>query len=653
VTEPVHQITALPNEPYFEAPLGDKPDEPWNFPVSIDARPFLVDTTLTYYQAFARRAVQLLNTQNTGDKTGDSVALPPEVWRRNMDSWHLGMGQERFDRTDSLDHRYHDSRHISPWDQWGISLLPETTKAMNLPAGPSRMVVVNNVDVFVGCGTDGHWFVGGVRGVAPTNFPLPADLLDACSDGARLYVLLSNGEIHTILPGALTTTHYATLPVIPQAGRGMLAFTKGFLIAGSNNLLYTFPLGVPTLLFTAPSPSHTWRAACEGLSVGYVLGGSGDRWSVYRMGINSTATNLDPPIVAATVPDGEIGYSVASYLGYVLIGLNTGWRFGMPNGNGDLTFGQLVDTTAPVQCFEGQDRFVWYGQSLSASAVAQRVTREKQVDPQPKDSRRPSQRAFGVYSCGLGRADLSNFVAPMTPAYCNDLDVTSPTAVFGVVSNVITVGAGPEQSGYRVFTVDGNGVYTQAETLCEEGWLTQGAMSFGTADEKRGMYALGFHDALVGSVYVDVRLDDGGWRQIGADTFEESVSMGKMPMHEAFHLAELRYRLERDAPADKIGPRFTRAEFRCIPIPGTTTEWHIPLILSQDIIFENNREIRDTYEDYQYLVGLVQQRKRFVYREGGHRWTLVAVDMEFHHRNLTPRGDSYQGIFHLIARELD
>lgn len=641
---PTNQITASTEEPYFSAPRGGSSEDIGNFPVSIDGRAFLVDTTLTYYQAFARRAVQLLNTQNTGDKTGDSVALPPEVWRRNMDSWHLGIGQDRFDRQDSMDHRYHDSRHIDPWVQWGISLLPETTKAMVLPAGPARMVVVDNTEVFVGINTNGYWFASGVRGVTPTHFTFPANVLDACSDGSRLYVLLSNGEIHTVVPGALSTTLYATLPVIPQAGRGMLAFTKGFLIAGSNNLLYTFPLGVPTLKFTASSPTHSWRSACEGLSVGYVLGGSGDRWAVHRMGINANATDLDPPIVAATVPDGEVGYAIASYLGYVLIGLNTGWRFGMPNGNGDLTFGQLVDTTSPVQCFEGQDRFVWYGQSLSAGDVAHRRSRDYWND---QDS------VATQYSCGLGRADLSNFIAPMTPAYANDLDVTSAAPVYGVVSNVVTVGAGADRTGYRVFTVDGNGVYVEAETLCASGWATQGAMSFGTADPKRGMYALGYHDPLVGEIFVDISLDAGPWRQIGSDTFPESVTMGKMPMYDSFNLAELRYRLLRSAPADKVGPRFTRGEFRCIPIPGTTTEWHIPLILAEDMIFEDNRQVRDTFEDYQYLVGLVQQRKRFVYREGGHRWTLTAVDMEFHHRNLTPRGDSYQGIFHLIARELD
>ena len=37
------------------------------------------------------------------------------------------------------------------------------------------------------------------------------------------------------------------------------------------------------------------------------------------------------------------------------------------DGNGDLTLGPILPTNAPVRCFEGEDRFVWYGNSAATA----------------------------------------------------------------------------------------------------------------------------------------------------------------------------------------------------------------------------------------------------------------------------------------------
>ena len=625
MTEPVNDITVLPDEPWFigqEALVGDQ--DQWGFPVAVNDRLFLVDTT---QQQFTRRSVQLLNTQNQDSPTGDIASLPPEVWRRNMESWHLGAGQGRFDRKDSIPHRFEDSRHVDPWQEFGFSLLPETTllQAIPTPDVKTHMLVVDNDWLFAVTGNEGAWWPT-LDPAQSVDFALAHDVVDVTSDGSLAYLLLANGDVVSMAPGSGTPVLKAAVPLSDPA-RGMIAQVKGFLVVGAQNALVNVTSGTSTTIYTHPNPNVTWRDGCDGLNVGYLLGGTGDKWAAYRIGINQQATNLEPPVVAATLPDGEIGYAIASYLGYVLIGLNTGWRFGMPDGQGNLTFGALIDTTSPVECFEGQDKFVWYG--LSEGITAQ-------------------QKAIGDAS-GLGRADLSNFVAPMTPAFARDLDGGS--GVTGRVSAVVTYGAGPLRAGKRLFAVVGHGIYMEADTLCPEGWLTQGWMSFGTADRKRGMYLMGFHTPLEGSIAVDVNRDATAWVQVGFDDFNGSITMGNMEQREAFNAVNVRYRLKRSAVNAKVGPRFTRLEYRCIPIVGTTTEWTIPLLLADTVEWGGAVQGRDVFEDYEYLVGLVKNRSRFIYREGQRRWILYAMDFDWRPSHLTKAGDTFQGVFNLVARE--
>lgn len=367
MTEPTHDLTVLPDEPWFIGSELLADQDQWGFPVAIQNRLFLVDTT---QQQFARRSVQLLNTQNQDSPTGDIASLPPEVWRRNMDSWHLGAGQGRFDMRDAIPHRFEDSRHVNVWEQFGFSLLPQTTLLQPItPLVKTHLLVVDNDWLFAVTGKEGAWWPA-LDPDQSVDFTLTHDVVDVTSDGSYAYLLLSDGSVQRMTPGAATVTLHATIATL-DATRSMLVNVKGFLLVGNKNRLWNVTSGSPVEVGNPAlaNANATWVDGCDGMSAGYLLGGTGDKWGVYRVGISEDGASITPPVMAAALPDGEVAYAIASYLGYVLIGLNTGWRFGMPDGQGNVTFGALVETSAPVECFEGQDRFVWFGMSEGVTAA--------------------------------------------------------------------------------------------------------------------------------------------------------------------------------------------------------------------------------------------------------------------------------------------
>ena len=57
--------------------------------------------------------------------------------------------------------------------------------------------------------------------------------------------------------------------------------------------------------------------------------------------------------------------------------------------------------------------------------------------------------------------------------------------------------------------------------------------------------------------------------------------------------------------------------------------------------------------DNDFLIGLVQSRAPFEYREGDRKWTLHATDFLWQPTHPTHDEGTYQGTFILVARELN
>lgn len=623
----LHGVDSPLDEPFYAfGAISDRDD--LSLPVSIDGIAFQIDEDRTWpAEPMTRRSVQLLNTQQA-QSGGDISQTAPEVWRRSLETFHMGAGQHRYDREDSLPYRYHQSVGIDPWTKFGFSLLNETTSLLALASGHTALLVSIGPSLFVGTDTTVKFYA--TTGTAAVDHTSPATIIAMTTDGENLYVLSNGGVVEKRDSAGAWTTFY-TVPATFNPAKAMLAFVKGFLLVSSGPILrdITTPASA-YIVYTHPLSSWWWRAASDGLSVIYVLGGAGDRWHVHGVGIASTAATLNPPIVAATLPDGETAFALGTYLGYVLIGTHLGWRFGMPDSSGQITYGQVISTPGPVLCFEGQDRFVWFGMSLLAGQT-------------------PEVLAATV--AGLGRADLATFVAPMTPAAASDLQASA----LGVVRSVVTVGGDLDGIGKRVFSVDGVGIFVEGTNLVSEGYLSTGGMSFNSTDQKMGVYLQEFNDPLVGGdIEVQISNDlvsSGAFSVLGHNDRHTTTSMGNIAYAKPFNIAEIKIRLIRDA-VPTVGPRVTRIEFRALDVPGRATEFRVPLLVTEDSIDVGRNKVRSARADFDFLMELVQTRRQFVYREGDRTWNLHATDFVWWPTHLTSDDLAYNGTFMLTAREL-
>jgi hypothetical protein len=633
MTDPTYDITLDFSEPWFGGSSAPAIDDR-SLPVSIAGRGFLLDLDSG---DFSRRSVNLINTQQA-DSGKDAASISPEVWRRSSESWHQGAGQDRYDREDSLAARFKASVGIDPWTKYRLSLLPSSTALLSLGASAAIGLETIGKKLFVVLADKVSLYADPTVSSSHTDHAFASAPVASCADGQNLYVLDTAGVIHKYDSVAATWNDtWATVTAFSPT-KAMLAYVKGFILVGNGPKLldYTVP-GTPVTIFTHRLADWWWRAASEGTTVVYVLGGIGDRWHVHRMGLDATATALDPPIVAASLPEGEFAYTISTYLGYVLIGVHNGWRFGIPDSSGSLTYGQVVRTPHAVRAFECQDRFVWFGLSIDSG-----------------DDADPEVIRNDIYSehAGLGRADLSTFVAPLTPAAASDLYAE---ALFGSCVDVATVGGEDDGIGRRVYAISGpsaSGVYLEGTDLLPEGWLRQGHATFNSTDPKMGLYAQVFHEPLVGSIDVSVDIDsEESFVLIGSNNNDDTTSAGNMAFTVPFASIELKYTLHRGAVAT-AGPALKRAEVRAINVPGRATEWRIPIFVKELENYANVVTSHTVREDYEFLVSLVQTREQFTYREGDRTWLLHAVDFLWTPDRMTSDSTTYQGTFTLIAREI-
>ncbi len=586
--------------------LSTTPEDPSaaGYPVSIDGIGYVLDMMAEP----SRTAIKVVQSRQSvyAQVMSDSLLLPPEVWRRSRESWHQGDHQTNGDREDSLPYRFSSSRGVNVWNKWKLSLLHDTTsKVATTGSAPWVGVIAGQLCVVEG--TNLRWYAN--AGAAAVSYVLTSAAVSVTQNGRAVFIALAGGNVVTAVPGA-DVTAFATL-----ASVSLVAYVKDFLVAAAGNVLYDITTGTPTAIRTHPITQFTWVAATEGLSCIYLLGGAGDSWVIHRLTVADTGASLNPPIVSAMLPDGETGYSLGSYMGYLFVGTSKGLRFGISQANGDVTLGPLITTTSPVRCFEGQDRYVWYGLT--------------NVD--------------GT-STGLGRVDLTTFTEPLAPASATDL----MAPVQGDVTAVTT------WLGKTVFAVAGQAVYIEADTLVASGWLVESDIAFGIPDQKIAHYSRLRTEPMNGDVHLyfaydgsatlvdtarvtDVNATDSG------NSYLDGVTFGKV---------SAKLVLDRSTTDATKGPVVTRWEIRCEPVTGKGSEWNLPVIIADELEVNGLRTMRDVDEDVSTLIGLVESGKVVSYREGSLAWQVHMVDYVFKPLMKSTVRNGFQGTLTLLAREV-
>lgn len=625
------EITTTLSYPYYGS--SGSSSLPGNFSssvIGVAGRPYLLDTTGGRYN---RRGITVVQQRNTSDQR-DILLLPQDIWRQSAESWHLGKGQSNQDRNDSLQYRYNDSFGVDPWTKYEFTLLPETQQLGGsatvysgdvwLTTHAGYLVVVNSDDIYL------FNSLSASAVAASTITPSAGNnIIDIADDGHVITTLHADGKIYKTENPAFSPVLWKTL-----SGSTFIQWSKDYLLVGQANVLKDATGGgAANTIYTHPDTSFRWVEATDGNQCIYVLGGYEDRWVVHKLTIKDDGTGLNPAIVAARLPDGEIGYSIGRYLDFVFIGTNKGVRMATMQDNGDLTLGPILPTTKPVRCFEGQDRFVWFGLSEMV---------------QPYASLGPETYPSASAVCGLGRMDLSQFtVSALTPAWANDIFAADQSN--HDVESVVTY------NGKRVFSMDSGHVYFEGTNKVPSGWMTQGVMSFSIEDPKSALYQqLKWNPECAGRAMLDIAFDSNTFgRYANLQVTPTSIRSDNLNFNgTSFSRAEVRYVLNRCSINNAKAPRVTRWEFRASPIKGKASRWELPIMNYDEVDIDGVTYTRDVLSELDFLMNLVESGTVFIYQESGRSYQVHARDFVWQPEKLSANGNGWQGVFTLVVEEV-
>lgn len=573
------------DEPWFQGATTTT-EVPGFFPVALGGRPYLVDINQLKLNTVPIRREQA----DTSESIGEQSLSREDLWRRSIDDWTAGGGQEYYDRGGGNPRRFNTSKGIDPWTRWQISLLPDTFKKRNssntnlfIVAAGTRYYITDSTSVLFTTtitSTDDFTTVTGTSGTPQS----------ITSDGFNVWTAHGSSGIFNTNTGISTASQWRTGTV------ELVGFAKGRLIATNDQFIYDVSTGgggaLPTALNSATTlPSTwTWVGVTEGSSFIFVGGFAGDKSLIYRTSVRADGTALDAPVVAGELPDGEILRSLQGYLGFMVLGTDMGVRFATIDGNGNLTVGKLIDVGASVRAFEPQDRFVWFGW--------------------------PN---FDSTSTGLGRLDLSVFTDPLTPAFASDLMATAQGTTLGVITF----------SERRIFTVSGNGVFLQDTNLVSSGRLDSGKITYGMSDDKVAMFVDLRHDALNGTIQVSRSTDEETLEVLGTSSTAGETSLTLPAGEEIGSAHELRYTLSRSSADTTLGPVLTITTLRVQPAPPRSRIFFLPILLHEKLQVRDQERTINPLDEFNALQGMIDGKSPVTFQDGSVTRKVFVEDLEF------------------------
>ena len=507
-------------------------------------------------------------------------------------------------------------------------MLPET-QLMQATSGQTWLTLQSGYLVVVNGTMSSWWSDYGTMSASVSLGPDP--IIDIADRGAGVLALNNDGYIYQLTDIAGTATKYHPNKF---SNANFIAWEKDYLLCGDENILKSVNASSSTTIYTHPESTFRWESACSGPQCIYVLGGVGDEWVVHKVTIKDDGTGLNPAIVAATLPHGEIGYKIEEYLGYIFIGTSEGVRMAQPDANGDLLLGSIIPTAEPVRAFEGQDRFMWYG--ISSMNPGYVTVNNDTADVFPTTP-----------VPGLGRLDLSTFTTgPLTPAYANDIAVWDESAA--VVSSIAT------WLGRKVFVVQDAGVYYEGADLVPAGWLTQGAMSFSVEDLKAALYMQAKWVPSCGQFNLDLSYDSSAYARYARITVSaDNIRSDNINLYGTkFSRINVRYVIARCPDDNTEGPIPTRWELRSFAVKGQASRWDVPVMIADEVDINGMVESRNSLEDKTALLNLIQNGTVFQYQESGQSYQVLARDFVWQPQRLSTTGNGWQGTFLITLEEV-
>jgi hypothetical protein len=596
--------------PLYTGDVDDTNDEvPSVYPVGLAGRAYMLDLAS---EQFAHQGIDLLKPQT--DDTGqvsESSLNPEGLWRRSQDSWHKGAGQTYLDKPDSDSARFRSSIGIDPWTEGELSLLPDTFKTYNVTGGlvgDNLKLVTAGEFVYMGIDTQLFYLTDPLNYITPatTNSvdiqdgEVAQDIASITSDGNYVYCALGLNGIHRTARGTTTAEHYSDLEAT------LVEYTLGRLMAARQSAIYnvTASGAAPTALYTHPNPDFTWTGFAEGKGHIFAAGYSGDKSIVYKTAIKPDGTALEVPSAAGQLPDGEVVRSIYGYLGFILIGTDNGVRFSVPDSNGNLEIGALIETDSSVRSFEGQGSFVWFGWTN-----------------------------YDNTHTGLGRVDLRTIVGGTAPAHASDL----MTSAQGAITSIITFG------NRRLFTVAGNGTYVESLNKVSSGTIDSGLISYGIPEDKIAIYVDVRYRTLAGSDAVYLAKRDGVFTLLGTNTALVTSNQFQANSLRSDFL-EIRHVFTRDATDTTLGPVLTRHTLKSQVTANMGSYFIVPILIAEEeLTLNGDQRHRDVMDEFLFLAGLSTDKSTVTYQFLSQLFTVTVENHEFKMSHLNSDHSGYNG----------
>lgn len=596
-------------------------------PVSINGKRYQIDPTL--YRRVTVDATRQLNDQ--GGEQGEQTLNSAYVWKRSVDDWRLGAGQTYLDISEeSQRRRFADSIGIDCWTERSLTLLPEATPRavatdVGVPAATwlfvvgGRLVYARNlVDpstyAAVGYSID---TVDDPAAATWTLTELAADteqLESVCADGSAIYFKVAGvNQLQRMTLNSLGA------PILDNIGDNTKGVTNLRIVGGR---LIGQEFGAVDSLFEVKAATvatiATYEAGQMPIITGFVAGPEGfylagitnraaasTDWYgtqsvLYRCNVDDTSGALTPPAPVAALPDGEAITTMITYSGFLVLGTSQGVRVGEFTATGGVRYGPVIQVSSVadvvtgtvesasvigqfalgVQCLEGEGRYVWFGWA----------------DKHFVDSSGATSTWYG-----LGRIDLGRLVEDLQPAYATDLMLQ------GIDQPVQALVA---FRGRRYFTRQLDGVFGQADSFVEQGYIRSGQVTFGTPEPKhtRSIEVRTARMAETCGVTVEVLDEFGIAHEAGSMTGVGAYSYQLDVADLAGESAEVMLRLNRSALGTEA-PVLKRWTMRSIVVPARQEEIWLPVIL-RDKVQHNDRTIagQDIHGEFTDLRALLLSR---------------------------------------------
>jgi filamentous hemagglutinin family protein len=628
---------------YFGAALNTSESVSTNlvpsvFPIAIDGKPYNLDFNNPMGGNLYRRdSVALLRTQADSARVAGESSVSPEIfWRRSFDSWYAGAGQTHADRETSNPYRFRASKGMDVWTKGELKALGDV--AAQNPATPneniglvvagSRLYSFNATKTYFTTETDASWAWTEVTGT-PASAPV-----GIASDGKNIWIAHPAGIYSTTTSSsAVGGSAFATPPAGNWTG---IWFNKGKLFASTDDgKMHTISgAGTVTSVIDRSTLGFTWTSATGVGGYHYFAGYSGDKSIIFKVTLTAEGTALSAGIVAGELPDSEKVLHLDGYLGYLIIGTNKGVRFANTDTNGYITIGGLIQTNQPVYCSEGQDRFVWFG--------------------------------WGYYdsvSSGLGRMDLSEFTATLTPAYASDLMAGKPALktslsianqiaadpILGDVVSVVTY------DNKRVFAVKAKGIFTETTAKVPLATLDTGLISHGIIDTKYAAFMDARMEPLASNnvLRLSHSVDSGNFVLSGSSGISGSIYSGDFFVGDQGRNFEIRITFGDISPSVLVGANVTCTGFmlRSYPSPKRVSKFSVPVMLFDSINVADRDWSGNPGADFEFLLDLHRQQLPFSYQEGEISYTVVMDDFQWLPEKRS-NVSGFQGTFVAVLREI-